>query len=406
VTVTSRVVTLAGTQFLLQNVPDATGVARVATKLVGWYDTPKMRTVFTPLPFASGSLYTPAYTDHRTITLDGVMFTRDRATLIRGRRALGGLCNDPSTLYTLRVDDEVGSLFCLVQRSTDILFKSADGVTADFSVSLTAPDPRLLDVVLQSATTQMAQPGNGGVPWNGPALVAAPALSLGATATTGGTFAAGAYFWKLTALNAKGETLASNEVTVTLAVNGTQVLNWAAVTGATGYRVYRGTVAGSENALVTTLGAVTTYTDTGTAGTTASPPTTNTATTGVRWNGPTGTTGIAWGQPGPTGIVTVDNTAGTAKADVLLTIQGPATNPTIITNAGTIVYGGVLSASDVLVINTGTGSVRLNGANRRNLLTRAGFFQIPAGKALGVSFSADLQNSTATMTAQWRTSYL
>lgn len=405
-TVTSRVVTLAGTQFLLQNVPDATGVARVATKLVGWYDTPKMRTVFTPLPFASGSLYTPAYTDHRTITLDGVMFTRDRATLIRGRRALGGLCNDPSTLYTLRVDDEVGSLFCLVQRSTDILFKSADGVTADFSVSLTAPDPRLLDVVLQSATTQMAQPGNGGVPWNGPALVAAPALSLGATATTGGTFAAGAYFWKLTALNAKGETLASNEVTVTLAVNGTQVLNWAAVTGATGYRVYRGTVAGSENALVTTLGAVTTYTDTGTAGTTASPPTTNTATTGVRWNGPTGTTGIAWGQPGPTGIVTVDNTAGTAKADVLLTIQGPATNPTIITNAGTIVYGGVLSASDVLVINTGTGSVRLNGANRRNLLTRAGFFQIPAGKALGVSFSADLQNSTATMTAQWRTSYL
>jgi len=407
VTVTSRVVTLAGTQFLLQNIPDSTGVARVATKLVGWYDTPKMRTVYTPLPFASGSLYTPAYTDHRTITLDGVMFTRDRATLIRGRRALGGLCNDPSQLYTLQVDDEVGSLFTLVQRSTDILFKSADGVTADFSVSVTAPDPRLLDVVLQSATTQMAQPaGAGGVAWNGPSLVAAPVLSLGATATTGGTFAAGAQFWKLTALNTKGETLASNEVTATLAANGTQVLNWAAVTGATGYRMYRGTAAGSENVLVTTLGAVTTYTDTGTAGTTASPPTANTATTGTQWNGPTGSTGISYGQPGPTGIVTVDNTAGNAPADVLLTIQGPATNPTIITNAGTIVYGGVLSASDVLVINTGTGSVLLNGANHRNLLTRAGFFQIPAGKSMGVSFSADLQNSTATMTAQWRNSYL
>jgi len=405
VTVTSRVVTLAGTQFLLQNIPDASGVARVATKLVGWYDTPKLRTVFTPLPFASGSLYTPAYTDHRTITLDGVMVTRDRATLIRGRRALGGLCNDPSTLYTLQVDDEVGSLFCLVQRSTDILFKSADGVTADFSVSLTAPDPRLLDVTLQSATTQMAQPGSGGVAWNGPALLAPPTLTLGTTATTGGTFAAGTYFWEVTAFNIHGQTLGSNEVTATVQANGTQALSWTAAPGATNYYVYRGTTSGSEVAIYQVGGL--SIVDGGTTnpgGPTL--PTSNTAVQGVQWNGPTGTTGIAYGQPGPTGIVTVDNTLGTAPADVLLTIQGPAPNPTIITNAGVIVYGGVLSASDVLVINTGTGSVLLNGANRRYLLTRAGFFQIPAGKALGVSFSADLQNSTATMTAQWRTSYL
>jgi len=407
VAVTSLVATLAGTQFLLRDIPDSSGVSRVLSNLTGWYDTPKLRTAYTPLPFAAGSLYTPAYIDHRVIVLDGTMLTTDRAALIRGRRALGGLCNDPSQLYVLQVDDEVGSLFTLVQRSTDVLFKSADGMNANFSVSLTAPDPRLLDVVLQSATTQMAQPaGAGGVAWNGPSLVAAPVLSLGATATTGGTFAAGPYFWKLTALNAKGETLASNEVTATLALNGTQVLNWAAVAGAAGYNLYRGTAVGAENARSATLGAVTTYTDTGTAGTAVSPPTTNTATTGTQWNGPAGSTGISYGQPGPNGIVTVDNTAGTAKADVLLTIQGPATNPTLITNAGTVVFGGVLSASDVLVINTGTGSVLLNGANRRQLLTRAGFFQIPAGQTLGISFSADLQNNVATLTAQWRNSYL
>ncbi len=295
----SVVVTLAGTQFLLTDTPDSSGVGRIVTKLDGWYDTPKMRVAYTPLPFAAGSLYTPAYTDHRVVTLDGVLTTTDPAVLIRARRSLGGLCNDPSQLYTLQVDDEVGSLFTLVQRSTEILSKSPDGMIANFSVSLTAPDPRLLDVVLQSATTQMAQPGAGGVPWNGPA-----------------------------------------------------------------------------------------------------------GTTGVQWNGPAGSTGISYGQPGPTGIVTVDNTAGNAPADVLLTIQGPATNPTIITSAGTIVFGGVLSANDVLVINTGTGSVLLNGANRRNLLTRAGFFQNPAGQTLGISFSADLQNSTATLTAQWRNSYL
>jgi len=406
VAVMSLVVTLAGTQFLLTDTPDSSGVGRIVTNLVGWYDTPKLRTAYPPLPFAAGSLYTPAYTDHRVITLDGVLTTIDRAVLIRARRSLGGLCNDPNQLYTLQVDDEVGSLFTLVQRSTEILSKSPDGLIANFSVSVTAPDPRLLDVTLQSATTQMAQPGNGGVPWNGPSLLAPPTLTLGAIATSGGTFAAGTYFWKVTAFNIHGQTLGSNEITATVPANGTVSLTWTAAPGAQYYYVYRGTTSGSEVAIY--QAGVTSIVDGGTTNPGGPAlPTSNTAVQGVEWNGPpAGTTGIAYGQPGPTGIVTVDNTLGTAPADVLLAIQGPATNPTIITTAGVIVYGGTLSASDVLVINTGTGSVMLNGANRRNLLTRAGFFQIPAGQALGVSFSADLQNSSATLTAQWRTSYL
>lgn len=104
----------------------------------------------------------------------------------------------------------------------------------------------------------------------------APTLSLGATATTGGTFAAGTYFWKATALDANGETVGSNEVTATIAANGTQVLNWGAIGGATGYKIYRGTAAGGQDVLVATLGAVTTYTDTGTAGVAATVPTANT----------------------------------------------------------------------------------------------------------------------------------
>jgi len=234
------------------------------------------------------------------IVLDGVIAGSDEAVLIRALRSLNGLCSDPAQLYTLQVDDAAGSLFCLVQRSTDVLSKLVNPLSANVSVSLTAPDPRLLDVVLQSATTQMAQPGVGGVAWNGPAP----------------------------------------------------------------------------------------------------------GTTGTLWNGPAGATGLAWGAQGPSGILTVNNTLGTAPADVLLTIQGPALNPTIQTTAGVITYGGSLGVNDVLVINTGTGSVLLNGGNRRNLLTRASFFQVPSGASMGVSFSADLQNATATMTAQWRTSYL
>lgn len=110
----------------------------------------------------------------------------------------------------------------------------------------------------------------------GTALVA-PTISLGTTASSGGTFTAATYYWKLTAINDQGETVGSNEVSATLVANGTQVINWSAIGGATGYKLYRGTSAGGQNVLVTTLGKVLTYTDTGTAGTSATVPTSNTS---------------------------------------------------------------------------------------------------------------------------------
>lgn len=97
----------------------------------------------------------------------------------------------------------------------------------------------------------------------------------------GGTFAAGTYYWVVTATDASGETTASNEVSVAVALNGTATLTWPAdLPAATGYKVYRGTAPGAENALIATLGNVLTYTDTGTAGSGASPPGSNTAQIG------------------------------------------------------------------------------------------------------------------------------
>ncbi|TDH57556.1 hypothetical protein E2F47_01955 [Mycobacterium eburneum] len=101
-----------------------------------------------------------------------------------------------------------------------------------------------------------------------------------AGSATGGSFAAGTYYWVVTAINANGETLASNEVNTTLSGSTSEAtLAWSAVSGATGYKVYRGIKSGGENALITTISSqsTTTYTDTGAAGSAASPPTTNTA---------------------------------------------------------------------------------------------------------------------------------
>ena len=108
-------------------------------------------------------------------------------------------------------------------------------------------------------------------------------LSRSVTAVaTGGTFAAGYYQWQITAIDGSGhESVPTIGVVANLALNGSANLTWTAVTGATGYKIYRSVFSfatPSANAveLVTTLGAVTSYTDTGTATNPAiHPPTAN-----------------------------------------------------------------------------------------------------------------------------------
>lgn len=110
-----------------------------------------------------------------------------------------------------------------------------------------------------------------------PAALSAPVQSV-PTTTSGGSLAAGTYYYVITALNAEGETTASNEKSIAVAVNGEVLLSWAAVTGATGYRVYRGTGAGAENVYYAP-GNQTTYTDTGAVSSAGSPPAFNSTST-------------------------------------------------------------------------------------------------------------------------------
>lgn len=109
--------------------------------------------------------------------------------------------------------------------------------------------------------------------------VISPPTGLIATPVVGGgTFAAGTYFWEVTATTALGETTVSNEASAVIALNGSCTLNWTAPVGVvTGYKVYRGTASGAENVLVTTIvGNTTTFTDTNVGGA-GTPPVTDTA---------------------------------------------------------------------------------------------------------------------------------
>jgi len=119
---------------------------------------------------------------------------------------------------------------------------------------------------------------NGTVPVSNTTTLSAPTANTPTTATTGGTLAAATYYYKVTAINAVGETLPSAEVSIaTTGSTSTTTVTWSSVTGATGYKIYRGTAAGAESVYYT-VGAVTTFTDTGATSTAGTPPTSNSTT--------------------------------------------------------------------------------------------------------------------------------
>lgn len=111
--------------------------------------------------------------------------------------------------------------------------------------------------------------------------------SVGVSAQgTGGTFATGTYYWKTTSTNWRGETTASSEVSASLTgPTASASLSWTNPAGSSGTKIYRGTTAGGEDKLVATLAAgVGSFTDTGAAGTSATVPSSNTASTFVASN--------------------------------------------------------------------------------------------------------------------------
>jgi len=108
-----------------------------------------------------------------------------------------------------------------------------------------------------------------------------PVFTSATPSTTGGTITAGTYRYAITAINAVGETLSSNEISgvVTTGSTSSVALIWVAVTGATGYNLYKTAAGGGAGTELKykTVGLVTTDTDTSPGAPTGALPTSNTA---------------------------------------------------------------------------------------------------------------------------------
>jgi hypothetical protein len=102
-------------------------------------------------------------------------------------------------------------------------------------------------------------------PSSNTAVLSAPTQNNLTTSTSAGSLAAATYYYEVTATDAAGETTASNEKSATLGATGEITVSWNALTGASGYKIYRGTSTGAENTLVAVIvgGSTTSYVDVG-----------------------------------------------------------------------------------------------------------------------------------------------
>ena len=123
----------------------------------------------------------------------------------------------------------------------------------------------LHDDTARTATVNIGQATVLGVlPTSNTAGLAAPVQAAPTTLTSGGALLAATYFYVVTALNAAGESLKSNEASLaTTGASSSNTISWGAVSGATRYRIYRGTATGLQRGCYT-VGNVTSFLDTGT----------------------------------------------------------------------------------------------------------------------------------------------
>jgi hypothetical protein len=134
-------------------------------------------------------------------------------------------------------------------------------------------DPRIANLVPSDITVSrnyLTRP----LSWRNP-IVPTPA-SVAASATTGGSLAAGAHYFRIVAVlqtsSVAAVSLPSKEVSATTGSGGAVRLSWGAVAGADNYRVYHGTAAGAESRYVEIPASAAALTYTGSGETSGTPP--------------------------------------------------------------------------------------------------------------------------------------
>jgi len=135
---------------------------------------------------------------------------------------------------------------------------------------------------------------------------------------------------------------------------------------------------------------------------------------------PSTTGGLTWPVTFPvtfsattvSGVINALN-SGTIETRPVLTIAGPVTAPSVaaLYPDGTVkqlIYSLDLQTGDVLTIDTDAHTVILNGgvSRRRFMTVASGWPTVPAGASVTYQFQSSTYNSSATLTATWRSAWM
>lgn len=132
--------------------PDSDGILWVIEEEQGFWGSVGLNATYTPKLNQHGSYRVPGFKERDTITLTCV--TRldvdryDYAAFRRAQMRVAALCSDSTTLYPLVCHSEIGPLVADVALDGDILTKlrNTQPPTFEWSIQLTAPDPRRYDL--------------------------------------------------------------------------------------------------------------------------------------------------------------------------------------------------------------------------------------------------------------------
>ncbi|WNI19690.1 hypothetical protein [Actinacidiphila sp. ITFR-21] len=154
---------------------DEEGVHWHCSTISGW-DSPDVKTTVTPREAAHGSWMSPVYLAERVVTLAGKAFAPDRGAMDRAMEHL--LAAASLTDTTLTVWETIPKQLT-VRRSGKVLAERMTDRVLDWSVLLTAPDPRRYGTTLRTASTGLPSTTGGLV------LPAAPPWTLSAATVSG-----------------------------------------------------------------------------------------------------------------------------------------------------------------------------------------------------------------------------
>lgn len=145
-------------------VVDAAGVQWRLLDVQGWYGRAGVgvRTARADRPGRDGQLRGNSYRTERIITLGGLAYAPDPATLDAAGETIAALCDDASTLHTLIGTDASGiDKQAMVELNAESKFEHQTDRVAAWQIQLAAPDPLRYATAASTASCGLATTSGG-----------------------------------------------------------------------------------------------------------------------------------------------------------------------------------------------------------------------------------------------------